>query len=225
MQLHIDKLGKVSITVEQEYWSIDKDYDKLTVVEREGVFGTYLSRVPVPAGTPLTDRKYWIPFSSVKESLVLSFNDVLRRLEDLETGGAKSIADSEIIESAVKTDYVPIVRDGKVYLISLENLSILTSDIDNMLNNEAEVNDLLNALSNTRTVSTDSPNTYTTPTVIGSSQSIEQNGIRMFVLNINAINSANSRNIKPNDYIVDATNSTYIVASVSDDTVYCISNN
>ena len=40
MQLQIDKLGKVSITVEQNYWDINKDYDKLTVVEKEGVFGT-----------------------------------------------------------------------------------------------------------------------------------------------------------------------------------------
>lgn len=225
MQLYIDKLGKVSITVEQDYWSIEKDYDKLTVVEREGVFGTYLSRVPVPAGTPLTDRKYWIPFSSVKESLVLSFNDVLRRLEDLETGGAKSIADSDIIESAVKTDYVPIVRDGKVYLISLENLSIPTNDIDNMINNESEANDLLNTLSNTSYMATGSPNTYTTATVIGSGESSVQNGIRLFVININAINGLNNRNIKPNDYIVDASNATYIVDSVAGNNVYCVSNN
>lgn len=74
MQLQIDKLGKVSITVEEGYWDITKDYDKLTIVEKEGTFGTFISRKPVPAGTVLTDRKYWIPFSSLKEEIILNFN-------------------------------------------------------------------------------------------------------------------------------------------------------
>lgn len=74
MQLQIDKLGKVSITVEQNYWDINKDYDKLTVVEKEGIFGTYISRKPVPAGIVLTNREYWIPFSSLKEDIVLDYN-------------------------------------------------------------------------------------------------------------------------------------------------------
>lgn len=74
MQLQIDKLGKVSITVEEGYWDITKDYDKLTVVEKEGTFGTFISRKPVPAGTVLTDRTYWIPFSSLKEEIILNFN-------------------------------------------------------------------------------------------------------------------------------------------------------
>lgn len=74
MQLQIDKLGKVAITVEEDYWSNIKDYDKLTIVEQEGTFGTFISRKPVPAGTVLTDRNYWIPFSSLKEEIVLDFN-------------------------------------------------------------------------------------------------------------------------------------------------------
>lgn len=73
MQLQIDKLGKVSITIEESYWDINKDYDKLTVVEKEGTFGTYISRKPVPAGSLLTDRTYWIPFSSLKEDIVLDY--------------------------------------------------------------------------------------------------------------------------------------------------------
>lgn len=74
MQLQIDKLGKVSITVEQNYWNINKDYDKLTVVEKEGIFGTFISRKPVPAGIVLTNREYWIPFSSLKEDIILDYN-------------------------------------------------------------------------------------------------------------------------------------------------------
>ena len=74
MQLQIDNLGKVSITIEQGYWNKDKDYDKLTIVEKEGIFGTFISRKPVPAGTVLTNREYWIPFSSLKENIILDYN-------------------------------------------------------------------------------------------------------------------------------------------------------
>lgn len=77
MELQIDKLGKVSVTVEEDYWDINKDYDKLTIVEKEGTFGTYISRKPVPAGIVLTNRKYWIPFSSLKEEIVLKWNQLV----------------------------------------------------------------------------------------------------------------------------------------------------
>lgn len=84
MLLSIDNLGKVAVTVEENYWSLNKDYDKLTIVEQEGVFGTFISRKPVPAGTPLTDRKYWIRFSSLKEEIVLQFNSLINELRNLE---------------------------------------------------------------------------------------------------------------------------------------------
>ena len=84
MRLQIDNLGKVAITVEEGYWSSDKDYDKLTIVEQEGVFGTFISRKPVPAGTELTNRKYWIRFSSLKEEIVLRFNELVNELRNLE---------------------------------------------------------------------------------------------------------------------------------------------
>ncbi|AXF52198.1 MAG: hypothetical protein [crAssphage sp. isolate ctcc615] len=77
MKLYKDNLGKVAITVEQGYWDENKDYDKLTVVEREGIFGTYISRKPVPAGTELSDRTYWIPFSSLKEEIVINYNEFI----------------------------------------------------------------------------------------------------------------------------------------------------
>ena len=59
MNTQIDNLGKVSITVEKDYWNITKCYDKLVVVEREGD-GAYLSRKPVPSGTSIYNRNYWI---------------------------------------------------------------------------------------------------------------------------------------------------------------------
>lgn len=75
MRLQIDRLGKVAVTIEKDYWSINKDYDKLVIVEIKDIFATYISRKPVPAGTVITDRNYWIPFSSLKESIVINYNE------------------------------------------------------------------------------------------------------------------------------------------------------
>lgn len=83
MQLFIDKLGKVAITVEEGYWDINKDYDKLVVVEKKGIFGTYISRKPVPAGTELTNRKYWIPFSSLQEEIVIDYNNFINKYKNI----------------------------------------------------------------------------------------------------------------------------------------------
>lgn len=75
MRLQIDRLGKVAVTIEKDYWNINKDYDKLVIVEIKDIFATYISRKPVPAGTVITDRNYWIPFSSLKESIVINYNE------------------------------------------------------------------------------------------------------------------------------------------------------
>lgn len=83
MRTVIDKLGKVAVTVEKDYWSNKKVYDKLTIVEKSGVFGTYISRKAVPAGTPLSNREYWIPFSSLKENLITDYNAFIDRFNGL----------------------------------------------------------------------------------------------------------------------------------------------
>ena len=83
MQLQKENLGKVAITIEEGYWDINKDYDKLTIVEKEGTFGTFISRKPVPAGVTLTDRKYWIPFSSLKEEILLNYNAFIAKYSDI----------------------------------------------------------------------------------------------------------------------------------------------
>lgn len=75
MKTQTENLGKVSITVEKDVWSKDRGYDRLVIVnytDSKGVAGTYLSRQPVPKNTEITDRDYWIPFSSVKEDLQLN---------------------------------------------------------------------------------------------------------------------------------------------------------
>ena len=92
MKSDIEKLGKASVTVEKDYHSSEKEYNKLTVVEEQGAFKTYLSRKPVPVGIELTNREYWIPFSGVLESITF---DYLKFKKDYASG--KAIEDNAII--------------------------------------------------------------------------------------------------------------------------------
>lgn len=79
MKLQKENLGKVAITIDKDYWDVNKDYDKLVVVQVKDKFATYISRKPVPMGTMVTNREYWIPFSSLKEDIVLDYNSFLER--------------------------------------------------------------------------------------------------------------------------------------------------
>lgn len=92
MESVIKKLGKTSITVEKDYHNSEKEYNKLTVVEEQGTFKTYLSRKPVPIGIEITNREYWIPFSGVLESITF---DYLKFKKDYASG--KAIEDNAII--------------------------------------------------------------------------------------------------------------------------------
>lgn len=97
METQKEKLGKVSITVEEDYWDIKKVYKKLTIVERQSTGTTYLSRKPVPAGTSISNRKYWIKFSKWSDipyeitqefgdsdELVISQKVITKKIDDLQ---------------------------------------------------------------------------------------------------------------------------------------------
>lgn len=97
MDTQKEKLGKVSITVEKDYWDIKKVYKKLTIVERQSTGTTYLSRKPVPAGTSINNRKYWIKFSKWSDipyeitqefgdsnELVISQKVITKKIDDLQ---------------------------------------------------------------------------------------------------------------------------------------------
>lgn len=97
METQKEKLGKVSITVEEDYWDINKVYKKLTIVERQSTGTTYLSRKPVPIGVSISNRKYWIKFSKWSDipyeitqefgdsdELVISQRVVTKKINDLQ---------------------------------------------------------------------------------------------------------------------------------------------
>lgn len=111
MESVIKKLGKTSVTVEKDYHSSKKEYNKLTVVEEEGAFKTYLSRKPVPIGIELTNREYWIPFSGVLESIVfdyIKFKQEYGSGEKLEDNAIKTrhIENSSITSSKIQDDSI-----------------------------------------------------------------------------------------------------------------------
>lgn len=82
MDLQKINLGKVAITVEKDYYDSNKDYDRLVVVEVKDLYKTYISRKPVPAGTDINNREYWIPFSSLSETVLIDYNKHLADLTE-----------------------------------------------------------------------------------------------------------------------------------------------
>ena len=73
MKTIFDYLGKVSITVNGDY-NKNIDYDRLCLVIDKTTYKTYISKKPVPRNTPITDESFWMPFSSLKEEIVLDYN-------------------------------------------------------------------------------------------------------------------------------------------------------
>lgn len=85
MEVVKQNLGKVAITVDKNYWDINRYYDRLVIVEVKNEYRTYISRKPVPAGVFITNRDFWIPFSSLKEELVANFNAFVNKINGNET--------------------------------------------------------------------------------------------------------------------------------------------
>lgn len=148
MKLQVDNLGKVCITVEEDYWDINKEYDKLTVVERSGTFGTYLSRMAVPTGVELTNRQYWIPFSSLKEDIVIDYNSFIAKYQDI-------LDDYNIRLDGHEGRLVVLetIRNTMVQLTNKSNEVIQSSktSIEQANNVASEASQLLNRVNNTLT--------------------------------------------------------------------------
>lgn len=118
MESVIKKLGKTSITVEKDYHSSKKEYNKLTIVEEKDTFKTYLSRKPVPIDTELTNREYWIPFSGVLESITF---DYLKFKQEYGSG-------DKLEDNSVKTRHI---ENGAIVSNKISNNSIVNSKIAN----------------------------------------------------------------------------------------------
>lgn len=100
MKLQIDDLGFVSINVED--WDINLPFPRLTLTTDYSTWITYISRKAVPAGTPITDIKYWKPIGRIHNDIVFDYdkfkqevitrlgafgsiiNSLVKRIDDLE---------------------------------------------------------------------------------------------------------------------------------------------
>lgn len=122
MESVIKKLGKTSVTVEKDYHSSKKEYNKLTIVEEEGAFKTYLSRKPVPVGIELTNREYWIPFSGVLESIVF---DYIKFKQEYGSG-------EKLEDNAIKTRHIEnnAITSDKIQDDSIGNSKIADDTIE-----------------------------------------------------------------------------------------------
>ena len=82
MKLQIDDLGFVSINVED--WDINLSFPRLTLTTDYSTWITYISRKAVPAGTPITDIKYWKPIGRIKNDIVFDYDkfkqDVIKQI-------------------------------------------------------------------------------------------------------------------------------------------------
>lgn len=72
MKLPIDDLGFVSINVED--WDINIPFPRLTLTTDYSTWITYISRKAVPAGTPITDIKYWKPIGRIHNDIVFDYD-------------------------------------------------------------------------------------------------------------------------------------------------------
>ena len=135
-------LGKVSISVEKDYWDIDKQYDRLTIVERAADGNVYLSRKPVPAGTSVTNREYWICFGKPNNSIVTVVNElgtnpesaiaqqiVTREINKLKNRIARSLEDVEAaiaMLSPEQQEAIGIAQEVVKLKNQLNSLSLVT---------------------------------------------------------------------------------------------------
>ncbi len=92
MKPTIENLGKVSVTVEKEYWTKDRPYDRLTIVHDTTTIASYISRQNVPAGMDIFNTEYWIPLGRVSDYLEEFVEEERGTLRYLETSVRDALA-------------------------------------------------------------------------------------------------------------------------------------
>ena len=126
MESNTKKLGKVSITVEKDYYNFGKEYNKLVIVENQETNTTYISRKPVPVGVDIKDREYWTPIwgsSSSKIAGALNLKDV-----NAITEAQNSLKETGQYSTYIVTDSngnYPSTTEKFVYLDDMEQLQNL----------------------------------------------------------------------------------------------------
>lgn len=106
MKLKTQELGKVSITVEEDYHDSTKAYDRLVVVEDELTIATYISRKAVPAGIALSNREYWICLGRIDTNAVQYITNVRTQLDAIIAHAATLSDGKSAYEVAVENGFI-----------------------------------------------------------------------------------------------------------------------
>lgn len=91
-------VGERYIPIYDGFWSNTKEYESLTIVTEPSSNSSYISRRPVPAGTPLTNSEYWALQATGNQDL----DDIKTQLNTLQTQ-MTGVTDS-VSQLAEKTD-------------------------------------------------------------------------------------------------------------------------
>lgn len=87
MKLQLEELGKVSVTCEDNH-TVEKEYNALTIVNDETLGISAISKLPVPIGVPLTDKRFWMWIGAVDKQIMLDYasfkEEVINKYNELE---------------------------------------------------------------------------------------------------------------------------------------------
>lgn len=72
-------------------WAVQKEYEELMVVLDAATGDSYISRLPVPAGTALSDENYWMLFSLYSAQIA----EAEKHLEDTASEIREELAGTE----------------------------------------------------------------------------------------------------------------------------------
>ena len=91
MKNQIEFLGKAGIIVKD--WDVNEEYPYKTFTTDYSTWISYISRKPVPAGTPITDINYWKPVLKPTEEMRLWLQDIANKIDSfLESIGGTAIS-------------------------------------------------------------------------------------------------------------------------------------
>lgn len=146
MKTQTVNLGKVSITVEKDYYDSAKEYDRLVIVQERGSGFSYISRKPVPVGTLLNNREYWIKLCGIigedNTKALDEINTELKRLDEekLDAEYLELLATKEELENYAKLEDIENLasKDDIANMATKDNIADMATkdDIKDLANKD-----------------------------------------------------------------------------------------
>lgn len=84
-------IGRRIVPVHGGVWDNSKNYEELTIVLHEASGDSYISRRPVPAGTVIDDKNYWMLYSLYSQQIA----DAVAQMEETDMALRKELSDTE----------------------------------------------------------------------------------------------------------------------------------